>query len=148
MVSAKFTNRPPPRKVPCIIHPPPPPEPIVPATIMPPQLSGWGLWRDLYAPEFWQVTAYIDLFTADYGLTYEGQSENNGKILGLHMQAITFPSLWNVTLFTGLPGLPPGDFTWYNVQVDPGKPFDSGHLQHDNPSSPPDLFLLACRILL
>lgn len=148
MPSSLFNDRPVPRKVPCINHPPPPPDPIEPPGTMPRQLSGACLWRDLYAPEFWETAAFVDLYSTDGGQTYYGQTPVHRGFMALQLQRVDALPLWNVTIRIGETSPPLGFYTWYNVQVDPLKPFDTGLLHHENPLSPPDLFLLWARVVL
>jgi len=148
MVSSKYNTRPVPRKTPCVLHPPPPPElPPDPGTL-PAQLSGSALWRDLYAPEFWESFALLDLTSIDGGLTYYGETSVPRGYMALSLERIDALPQWNVNLHIGTDPLPPVCFTWYNVQVDLSKPFDTGLLQDENPLSPPDLYLLQARAML
>lgn len=148
MVSSKFNTRPVPRKVPCILHPPPVPDPPGTDQQPPAQLSGACLWRDLYAPEFWETSAFIDLFTADGGLTYYGETPVSRGFMALSLQRIDTLPLWNVSLLIGETSPPAAGFTWYNVQIDPAKPFDTGLLQDASPLSPLDLYWLFARVVL
>jgi hypothetical protein len=148
MVSSLFNERPVPRKVPCIIHPPPPPDPIQPPGTRPPALSGMAHWRDLYAPEFWEAFQFVDLISVDGGFSYQGWTSFKTGYIGLRILSAPGSNLWQVTLFTSWNGIAEGSHTWNNVYVDPDKPFDTGLLTYEQPPSPPDLFLLVARVVL
>lgn len=148
MVSSKFATRPVPRKVPCIIHPPPEVEPPRPHGYRPPELSGIAHWRDLYAPEYWEAFAFVDLLSTDAGYSYSGQTPFGPGYIGLAIAETASPNHWDLTIFTSPNAIDEGSFTWNNLYVDPDKPFDTGLLEHVAPPSPPDLFLLVARVVL
>jgi len=147
MVSSLFNTRPVPRKVPCINHPPPTPDPPTEPGTLPKQLSGACQWRDLYAPEFWDRSAFVDLHLNEAGNSYWGVTPVAGGELALRLVKEGDLAFWDVTILTRLTGGEWGWYTWEHVYVDKWHPFDTGLLGHDLPPSPVDLFLLWARVV-
>jgi hypothetical protein len=129
MVTPKFGRRPPPRKVPCIVHPPPDPLPPLAPGYLPLQLSAAARWLDLDPLYPNDQAAYLDLSRALGSEEYFGETQTGESKLGLRVTRTDPSGVWNVVLtVTHATGISES-VSWNGVFIDPSKNFDSGVLE-------------------